>query len=247
MPTKNANVILITGAAKRIGAAIAKTFHRHGHQVIIHFNHSEKEAHSLVDYFNKIRQDSAIAIQANLNVPEQIEQLISDSVSWYGELHGLVNNASIFCKSSRTNTDLSNWQALFDTNVKAPYHLSIMAYHHLAKQQGFIVNLSDIHAEKPLKGYEVYCQSKAALNMQTKSLAQAFAPQVRVNAVAPGAIIWPEGTNELCSTDKDKIIHKTPLKQHGHPSYIANAVWQLACNAFITGTVLPVDGGRHLS
>ena len=136
---------------------------------------------------------------------------------------------------------------LFDTNVKVPFLLSLAARPLLRQQRGAIINITDIHAEKPLLGYSVYCQSKAALEMQTKTLAREFSPEIRVNAVAPGAIAWPEHANRLSSEEQQKIIDKTPLKCHGEPEYVAQAVLALGENPFITGQVLKVDGGRSLT
>ena len=149
-------------------------------------------------------------------------------------------------RTELTSFASNDWNVLFDIHVKAPFLLSLAARPLLAKQSGAIINITDIHAETPLKGYSVYCQSKAALEMQTKSLARELAPEIRVNAIAPGAIIWPEHSNTLNAETQEKIITKIPLKKHGAPEYVAKAVLALAANSYITGQILKVDGGRSL-
>ena len=236
-------VAFITGAARRIGAAIAVRLHQAGFRVIIHCHHSEEPAQALALQLNHLRADSALVLVADLSIKSSALALIPCAIEWAGRLDLLVNNASIFRRDSDNEAD---WDDLFLTNTKAPYWLSYAAYPHLAAQEGAIINLTDIHAEKPLKGYSVYCQSKAALALQTKALALAFAPKVRVNAIAPGAIIWPEDNNELENDRQQKIIQSTPLKRHGDPIFIAEALLTLALNPFITGQILNVDGGRGL-
>lgn len=235
---QNVRVALITGAARRIGANIAKYLHQHGFRVIIHYHQSKTAAHAFVLQLNRQRSDSAIAICANLCDPNTIQPLINAAIAWGGQLDLLVNNASVFSQ------DDAGWEGIFTTNVQAPFWLSHAAYPHLKIQQGSIINITDTHADKPLKGYTIYCQSKAALCMQTQALAREFAPHVRVNAVAPGAIMWPEGKNTLTKEKQAQIIAKTLLQCHGDPSYIAQAVLAFSDNAFITGQTLRVDGGR---
>lgn len=242
-----APVALITGAARRIGAAIASLLHEKGFRVIVHYNQSAIEANELVDGFNKTSSNSAIALYANLMDKSDIEQLIHQSIDWAGQLDCLVNNASVFIKTNPGFLNESDWDTLFTTNVQAPYWLSVTAKPYLDLTKGSIINLGDIHALKPLADYSLYCQSKAALLMQTQSLAKAFAPNIRVNTVSPGAIAWPEKDNALSENIKATIIESTPLKKHGKPEYIAQAVLALIENPFITGVNLPVDGGRSIS
>jgi pteridine reductase len=243
--TKPAPVALITGAARRIGAAIALYLHEHGFRVVIHCHQSKAEADMLAQKMNQQRPDSALVLSADLTIQEEAINLINRAAQWAGQLDLLVNNASIFTSTSSKNAfDDAHWDALFTANVKAPFWLSHAAFTHLASQQGSIINITDIHAQHPLKNYSVYCQSKAALAMQTKALAREFAPKVRVNAIAPGAIAWPEHENKLNKAMQEKIIAQTLLKQHGKPEYIAKAVLALANNEFITGQCLTVDGGR---
>ncbi|AHE68464.1 pteridine reductase [Legionella oakridgensis] len=244
--TLSAPVALITGAARRIGAAIAWHLHQKGFRVVIHFNHSSQEAKALALTMNKNKDNSAQALQADLTIKNACYQLVSETVHWGKRLDLLVNNASFFKRTDVSNPSEADWNKLFDTNVRAPFWLSHASKPYLAKQRGCIINITDIHAEKPLKDYTVYCQSKAALTMQTKSLAREFAPMIRVNGVAPGAISWPEGENTLSEALQKKIIAQTPLNIHGDPTFIAHAVLAIVENPFITGEILHVDGGRRL-
>ncbi|HBI22304.1 MAG TPA: pteridine reductase [Legionella sp.] len=238
--TASTPVVLITGAARRIGAAMAQHLHSAGYRVAIHCHRSQAEAVALVRRMNALRQDSAKAFTADLCKPNAPQQLVQDTLTWAGRIDLLVNNASLF---SRQETD---WGPMFALHVRTPFQLSHAAYPALAITIGSIINITDIHAEKPLKNYAMYCQSKAALNLQTKALALEFAPLVRVNAVAPGAILWPENDNALTEEKQQQIIAKTPLKRHGNPVFIAKAVLALVDNPFITGQILAVDGGRSL-
>ena len=239
-------VAIVTGAARRIGAAIAQSLHQAGFRVVIHCHHSQNAARALADDMNRQRKNSALVIPADLTIKDVAIQLIQDTIDWAGQLDLLVNNAAIFMPTSMDTLNDEPWDTLFATNVRAPFWLSHTAYPFLARNGGSVINITDIHAERALKGYSAYCQSKAALTMQTKSLAREFAPLVRVNAIAPGAIAWPEHDNVLSEDLQQKIIAKTPLKQHGNPGFIAQAVLALIDNPFITGQILSVDGGRGL-
>ncbi|MFY7698318.1 MAG: pteridine reductase [Legionella sp.] len=241
-----APVALITGAGRRIGAAIATHLHSAGYRVIIHCLHSIAAAEELASKLNQVRSRSAMTIQADLSDPH-VSSLITDSIHWAGRLDLLVNNASIFKRNEINIYNATDCLQTFNINVFAPLCLSQAAYPYLAETKGVIINITDIHAHKPLKQYSVYCQSKAALTMQTFSLAREFAPLVRVNAIAPGAIVWPEHSNSLTDEQQQQIIDQTPLRQHGDPCFIAQAVLTLATNQFITGEILRVDGGRSLS
>lgn len=243
---QEAKVALVTGGARRIGAAIVQKLHAAGYRIVIHCHHALNEAHALAMKLNAQQIDSALVVQRELTQEGIAEELMGTITDWAGRLDLLVNNASVFLRTDCTDLGAANWDIVFNTNVKVPFLLSLAARHLLAKQSGVIINVTDIHAKKPLSGYAVYCQSKAALAMQTKSLAQAFAPEIRVNAIAPGAIFWPEGEHSLSLEQQQKIIAKTPLKRHGDPQYIAEAVLALAENSFITGQILSVDGGREL-
>ena len=245
--TQESPVALITGAARRVGAAIAMYLQIAGFRVVVHYHRSEKEARGLVDKLNSLRKDSALALGADITCKKESEQLVSQAFLWGRRLDLLVNNAAIFIRTTAASSlDETVWNKLFKTNVQAPFWLSHTAYAYLAEHKGSIVNITDIHADKPLKEYSVYCQSKAAFAMQTKSLAREFAPNVRVNAVAPGAIAWPEKDNVLSAEQQQHILEYTPLRQHGDPVFVAEAVLSLAQNRFITGQTLCVDGGRSL-
>ncbi|CEG58923.1 pteridine reductase [Legionella fallonii] len=241
-----AKVALVTGGARRIGAAIVTLLHQAGYKVVIHCRNTLSEAHALAVELNNKQQDSALILQRELTEDLAAQEIMTTISDWTGRLDLLVNNASIFVRTEYDSFSATDWQALFDIHVKVPFLLSQAAYPLLKERSGCIINITDIHAEKPLKGYSVYCQSKAALKMQTESLAREFAPEVRVNAVAPGAIMWPENVNSLTREEQQKIIAKTPLKRHGNPQFIAQAVLSLAQNPFITGQTLNVDGGRSL-
>lgn len=237
----SASVALVTGAARRIGAAIVKNLHQAGFKVFIHYHKSALEAQALAESLNRIRKDSAFLISFDLQSPDTAKTLIETVLEKTGRLDVLVNNASLFVK----DTD-EQWDALFQVNLRAPWLLSQAAFPFLQKQEGLIVNIADIHADKPLRDYALYCQTKAALVMQTKSLALEFSPKVRVNAVSPGAIAWPEGVNALPADRQQKIIDKTLLKKHGEPVYIARAVLALIENPYVTGQIWSVDGGRSI-
>lgn len=244
--TQAAKVALVTGGARRIGAAIIKKLHTSGYRVVIHCRSALQESDDLAKHLNEQRLDSAIVLQKEFTEHNAADEIISKINHWAGRLDLLVNNASVFKRTDGQFVNEADWQYLFTVNVHTPFLLSLAARPLLTQYRGAIINLTDIHADKPLKGYSVYCQTKAALEMQTKSLAREFAPEVRVNAVAPGAIAWPEDENSLSKEAQQKIIEKTPLKSHGSPEFIAQAVLALAENAFITGQILKVDGGRSL-
>lgn len=243
---QEARVALVTGGARRIGGELVKKLHEAGFRVVIHCRYSLNEATILAQSLNKQRVDSAFVVQNDLNQLGSAMDIIQKIHGWAGRLDVLVNNASLFIRSELSELDNKEWDSLFNIHVKAPYLLSLAARSLLAQHHGVIINITDIHAEKPLKHYSVYCQSKAALEMQTKSLAREFAPEIRVNAVAPGAILWPESGNTLSHEEQQRIIAKTPLKCHGRPEFIAQAALSLIENPFITGQILKVDGGRSL-
>ena len=242
--TQDVRVALVTGAARRIGAAIAERLHQAGFNVVIHCHDSTQEADALAIKLNLLRANSACVLVADLSLKNQALALIKQAIDWQGRLDVLVNNASCFIKTSVGDVDEVVCDKLWITNVKAPLWLSEASYASLAKHQGSIINITDIHAEKPLS---VYSQTKAALKMQTEALAREYAPNIRVNAVAPGAIAWPEGENALSPDMQANIISKTLLKKHGEPKWIAEAVLSLVLNEFITGQTLRVDGGRSLN
>lgn len=245
--SKNSKVALVTGASRRVGAEIAKLLHAAGFNIVLHYNHSEADAKQLCEQFNYQRKESAVILKAELSDLAQLEPLIKSSAAQWGRLDVLVNNASRFYKTPVSSASETEWDDLMNSNLKAPFFLSKYAFTHLQKSHGCIVNLTDIHGEKPLEDYSIYCLSKAGLLMMTKSLAKEFGPDVRVNAVSPGAMIWPEGSNELSESSKQKIVSRIALKRHGEPSDIAKAVLYLVQEAdYVTGQTIPVDGGRNL-
>ena len=247
MSNNTSNVALITGAARRIGAEIARILHQNGMNIALHYHRSEKEAEALCAAFNRERVNSAMILQANLADISNFNQSVESVVQHWGRLDVLVNNASRFYRTLTGKATETDWDDLMASNLKAPFFLSQVAAPHLAKQSGCIVNIADIHAERPMRDYSVYCISKAGLMMLTKTLAHELAPGVRVNAVSPGAIAWPEGDNTLSSEMKEKIVQRTALKQAGHPRDIAKAVLYFVRDAdYMTGQVIAVDGGRTL-
>lgn len=237
-------IALVTGSARRLGASIAEYLHQAGFRVAIHYHCSRDEANRLSQTLNQRRKESAAVFSADLTAIKANQTLIDNVIEWAGQIDLLVNNAALFAPSSLETGENSLWNKMFTLNVQSPFWLSIAARASLDAQRGSIINITDIHAEHPLKGYSEYCQTKAALLMQTKALAREFAPNIRVNAIAPGAIAWPEHQNALSAAQQQHIIDKTLLKRHGEPLFIAQAVLALANNPFITGQMLRVDGGR---
>lgn len=253
MNTENVSpTALITGASRRVGANIARFLHALNFNIVIHYNTSKEDAQALSLELNNIKKNTALCVAGDLLDETSYSKIINDALGISGKLNLLINNASIFLKSEQNDKTFSQqaeedlFHKMFKINVFAPLSLSHLAFSHLNETKGAIINISDVHAAHPLKGYSIYCQSKAALNMQTKTLAQSFAPNVRVNAISPGAIMWPENSNKLTSKDKRKIIDKTLLKKHGNPVDIAKAVYMLYENSYITGQIINVDGGRYL-
>jgi len=241
--SKNKKVALITGSARRIGASIAKMLHKNGYNTLIHYNESGSEAKQLVDNFNSTRADSAFAIQANLREISELSTLCEATINRWGRLDLLVNNASCFYPTSGFKSD--DWDSIINTNLRAPYYLSQTLADALKITSGSIINLVDIYAERPLKDHSIYNISKAGIAMMTQTLARELAPNVRVNGVSPGAILWPENEGEQ-TTPKEGIISQTPLARCGSPDDICDAVNYLANSTFVTGQIIKVDGGRSL-
>lgn len=240
-------VVLITGAAKRVGASIAKLCHQQGMRVAIHYRESAEQASILCAGFNQQRHHSAIALAADLRDNDKLEQLILQVVDEWGQLDVLINNASSFYPIPLAKVTPKVWEDVIASNLKAPFFLAQLAAPYLKKQQGCIINLVDIQAQRPLKHYSVYCIAKAGLVMLTKSLAKELAPEVRVNAIAPGVVLWPDDETEFNETLREKIISRTALKRAGTPQDIANtAVFLINYANFITGQIITVDGGRSL-
>lgn len=241
-------VALITGAARRIGAEIARTLHADGMKVILHYNVSQEEALSLCNQLNEIRKGSALALRAELQNSESAKSLIKQSLESWKRLDVLINNASRFYRTEIGKVTEYAWDDLLNSNLKMPFFLAQAALSALTEREGSIINITDIHTERSLRDFPIYSLSKGALTTLTKILAKEVGPCVRVNAVAPGAILWPEGANALSEKEKEHIIKHTALKRAGDPKDIAKAVLFLLKDAhYITGQILNVDGGRSVS
>jgi pteridine reductase len=237
--------VLVTGAARRVGAAIARKLHTAGANVVLHYRTSATAAESLARELNEARAGSVRTLQADLLDLNQLAPLIDAAVGAFGRLDVLVNNASTFYPTPLGAISAHDWDDLMGTNVRAPLFLSQAATPALRKSGGLIVNIVDIHGSRPLKRFTVYCTAKAALAMLTRSLARELAPQIRVNGIAPGPILWPEDAPE--PDTKAKIISQTLLRRQGSPDDVARTVLFFAAEApFVTGQILAVDGGRSV-
>lgn len=241
---KETKTVLITGGAKRIGAALVKAFHQQGMNILFQYHHSDQQAKRLAYSLNQKRPQSVVAVCFDLEVCENYT-LLSHAVSkHFGRLDVLINNASAFFPTPVDQANEEQWNKLLNVNAKAPFFLSQCCKSMLEKHQGTIINLTDIYAEIPLADHAIYCASKAALVNITLSLASSFAPNIRVNAIAPGAILAPEGKPDHCM---DELIERTPLKRLGGESAIVETALFLANqSAFITGQTISVDGGRTI-
>jgi pteridine reductase len=236
---------LVTGGARRVGAAIARRLHAAGASVLLHYRDSEAEAAKLAAELNALRPKSAAKVKAELLAPIAPRALLSAAREAFGRLDLLVNNASSFFPVEVGAIEASHWEELIGSNLRAPLFICQEAAPELAKHAGAIVNIVDIHAERPLKGYAVYSIAKAGLAALTRSLALELAPRVRVNGVAPGAIAWPDD-GQFAAAERDRIVATTPLARIGSPEDIAQAVHFLACAPYVTGQVIAVDGGRSI-
>lgn len=238
-------VALVTGAARRIGAAIARRLHAAGASVLVHHRGSESDAAALEGELNALRAGSALRIKADLLAPIAPAALVGAAIERFKRLDVLVNNASAFYPTALGEIEAGHWEELIGSNLRAPLFLSQAAAPHLAASLGAIVNITDIHAERPLKGYAVYSIAKAGLAALTRVLAVELAPQVRVNAVAPGAIAWPED-GQFEPQERGRIVATTPLARTGTPAEIADAVLMACTASFVTGQTFAVDGGRSI-
>jgi len=244
-PSLRNKCALITGAARRIGATIATRLHDAGATVAIHYRGSDQAATDLRDQLNAKRENSAEIFQADLNNDEHLRSLVKNVTQWSGQLDVLVNNASSFYPTPMGTVTNDQWDDLIGSNLKAPLFLSQAAMPALVSSGGCIINIVDIHAQRPLRNHAVYGAAKAGLAMLTRSLAKDLAPAIRVNGVAPGAILWPE--DEMSQETREKILDAVPLGRQGAPEDIAGAVIYLARDAqYVTGQIIAVDGGRSL-
>jgi pteridine reductase len=240
-------VALITGAAQRIGAEIAQCLHTADYNIVIHYRHSEANASTLASELNAKRENSAICISADLDNIVEINYLAKESIDKWGRVDALVNSASRFFPTIIGETSEQQWNELIGSNMKAPFFLAQALKQSLAAQNGTIINIADIYAEKPLANHTVYCMAKAGNVMLTKSLATEMAPLVRVNGIAPGAILWPENGGAMDKESQQKILKKVPLSRAGSAKDIADTVlFLLRDSPYITGQIIAVDGGRSL-
>jgi pteridine reductase len=238
-------VALVTGGAKRLGAAIVRRFHSGGAQVVVHYRNSATDARALADELNGLRAGSAAAVACDLLDTPALAGLVDEAVRRFGGLDVLVNNASSFYPTPMGGITERAWADLVGTNFKAPVFLAQAAARELARREGCIVNIVDIHAVYPMKDHLVYSAAKAGLISATRALARELAPRVRVNAVAPGPILWPEDAKWADEALRNRIIQRTLLKRAGEPDDIAKAVVFLVADApYVTGEILNVDGGN---
>jgi pteridine reductase len=241
-------VVLVTGGAKRVGAAICRRLHAAGAQLALHYRSSEQEALTLQKELNKVRPKSVEVFQADLLDLRALPKLVHKVIKKFGQLDALVNNASSFYATPLADIDEQQWHDLLGTNLKAPLFLAQAAADELRRRHGCIVNIADIHAERPMHGHLLYSVAKAGLVALTKGMAQEMAPQVRVNAVAPGVIVWPENEAWMDEEQRRKIVAHTLLKREGEPDDIARTVAFLIQDApYITGQIIAVDGGRSVN
>ena len=234
---------LISGGAARIGAQIVRTIHENGYKVIIHCHQSEEIAQALCHELNSKRNNSAQVVVADLEDNKAIKKLTQTIKS----LDLLVNNASVFYPTLTENSTIEDWDKIININLKAPFFLATGLSKVLAVSQGSIVNIIDIHSDRPLKKFSIYNISKAGLTMLTKTLAKELAPNIRANGISPGSILWPQDESELTDKEKMMMIDRIPLKRQGSPNDIAEAVLFLANAKYITGQVFNIDGGRSLN
>ena len=244
--TAHLKCAFVTGSSKRIGAATVRLLHEANYNVIIHCRSSRQEADELANDLNKQRVNSANVIQGDLNDEKIYDTLIDQAYQCWGRLDVLINNASSFFPTPVGSITTKNWDNLVNSNMKAPLFLSQAATPYLKKTHGCIINMIDVHGQRPMKEHPVYCAAKAGLAMLTMSLAKELGPEIRVNGVAPGAILWPE--NDMNEKTKNIILERTSLKRPGEPLDIAKTILFLVRDAdYITGQIIAVDGGRSIN
>ena len=234
---------LISGGALRIGAQIVRTLHEEGYKVIIHCHRSEEISQKLCNELNSERNDSAQVVVADLGDNEAIKKLTQKIKS----LDLLVNNASVFYPTLKENSTIEDWDKIINVNLRAPFFLAMGLSNVLMMNQGSIINIVDIHSDRPLKNFSIYNISKAGLKMLTKTLAKELAPNIRVNGISPGSILWPQDDSQLSEKEKIRILDRIPLRRQGSPNDIAQAVLFLANSKYITGQTINIDGGCSLN
>ncbi|GAA0286744.1 pteridine reductase [Psychrosphaera haliotis] len=237
--------VLVTGAAKRIGKQTATLLHQNGYNIVVHCNHSTDEADAFVSELNAIRSNSAKRVKADITKLDELQSLADGATAAFGRIDMLVNNASSFYPTPVNDVNEDVWDDLMGTNLKAPFFLIKNLLPELTKNKGNVVNMVDIHADRPLKDYPVYCMAKAGLVMLTKSLSRELAPNIRVNGIAPGAILWHE--NDLSEQDKKQVLSEIGLARLGSPEDIAEAILYMSKATYVTGQILAVDGGRSIN
>lgn len=252
MPSSTTKVALVTGAAKRIGAEIVRQLHKENVNVVIHYHQSEQAARELADELNEAREHSALCIAADLNDLAQVNSLAEQANRHWQRIDLLVNNASSFYPTPIGESSEEDWNQLINSNLKAPFFLAQALAKYLGTHHGCIINIADIYADRPLKKHSIYSIAKAGNVMLTKTLAQEMAPLVRVNGIAPGAILWPDDNHKnpddrLSDDDKEKMLAKIPLQQRGQAQDIARAILFLTQSPYITGQILTIDGGRSIT
>lgn len=240
------SVALITGASRRVGAVVARTLHAAGYDLALHYRHSSDDAEALAKDLEAQRPNSTLLLQADLSDLSTLRPLIDRLLAHFGRLDALINNASAFYATPLDSATRTQWDELFASNAQAPFFLTQAAIPALRKAGGGIVNMLDIYAERPLAGYTLYCMAKASLAAMTRSLALELGPDIRVNGIAPGAVLWPsQGKSE---EEQNVLLSRTPLKRAGTPEDVASAIlWLLRDAHYTTGQVIHVDGGRILS
>ena len=237
--------VFVTGGAKRLGAAMARRLHSAGASVVVHYHRSREAADELVAELDAVRAGSSLAVRGDLNDVDCLPALVAQAVARYGRIDVLINNASTFYPTPVGSITAAQFDDLVGTNLRAPLFLSQAAAPALRETRGLIINMVDIHGRRPLRAHPVYSAAKAGLVMLTKSLARELGPEVRVNGIAPGPVLWPE--RDLDESLKAEIVAKTALKRSGSPQDIARTALFLATEApYVTGQVIAVDGGRSL-
>lgn len=240
-------VALITGAARRIGASLARELHHCGFNLILHYRQSHQEAQALARVFNELRPDSVITLQADLNRQDGLQSLADRACHHWQRLDALINNASAFYPTPIGTATEQEWDDLMGSNLKAPFFLSQALLKPLRHSKGCIINIADVYASRPLKDHTIYSIAKAGNVMLTQSLARELAPDIRVNGIAPGAILWPESPQQDNADYISDILHKIPLNRRGHADDIARTARFLITEApYVTGQIIAVDGGRSI-
>lgn len=239
-------VALVTGGARRVGAGTVRALHAQGWRVLLHYRSSGADARALADELNTVRPDSVCLHALDLLQAERLPALVDAAITRFGRLDALINNASSFYPTPVGQISEAVWDDLIGSNLKAPLFLAQAAAPELAKHQGAIVNIADIHVERPLAGFPVYTIAKAGVAAMTRVLARELAPAVRVNAIAPGVNLWPENDTDFDAAERERILSTIPLARTGQPQDIAQAILYLLEASYVTGVILPVDGGRNV-